>query len=108
MIDRAGCSIGNDAPQCLRLKPGDEADSHRCIFTELGVGYQMPKGEAPATKMESTPWPAVLLTLVMSRWVHRPPRHISKTVLSTLYVGGPELSGSLCASPCRNVLEGIA
>ena len=39
-----GCSIGNDAPKCLRPKPGDEADSPRCIFTELGVGYRMPKG----------------------------------------------------------------
>ncbi len=37
--------MGNDAPKCLCPKPGDEADSPRCIFTELGVGYRMPKGE---------------------------------------------------------------
>ena len=29
-----------------RDKLGDEAEFPRCIFTELGVGYRMPKGEA--------------------------------------------------------------
>ena len=41
-----GCSIRNGAAKCLRPKLGDESDSHRCIFTELGVGYRMPKGES--------------------------------------------------------------
>ena len=45
MTDDMGCSIGNDAPKCLRPKLGDEADSPRCVFTELGVGYRMPKEE---------------------------------------------------------------
>ena len=44
MIDDMGCSIGNGAAKCLRPNPGDEAYSPRCIFTELGVGYRMPKG----------------------------------------------------------------
>ena len=45
MTDDMGCFIGSGAVKCLRPKPGDEADSPRCIFTELGVGYRMPKGE---------------------------------------------------------------
>ena len=45
MNDHAGCSIGSGAAKRLRPKLGDEADSPRCIFTELGVGYRMPKGE---------------------------------------------------------------
>ena len=45
MTDDMGGSIGNGAAKWLRPKPGDEADSPRCIFTELGVGYRMPKGE---------------------------------------------------------------
>ena len=36
----------------LRDKLGDEADSPRFIFTELGVGYRMPKGEAQETETE--------------------------------------------------------
>ena len=45
MTDEMGCFIGNGAAKCLRPKPGDDADSSRCIFTELGVGYRTPKGE---------------------------------------------------------------
>ena len=30
---------------CLCPKLGDESDSPRCIFAELGVGYRIPKGE---------------------------------------------------------------
>ena len=45
MTDHAGGFMGNGAAKCLRPKPGDEADSPRCIFTELGVGYRMPKEE---------------------------------------------------------------
>ena len=37
---------GNAAAECLSPKPGDAAYSPRCIFTELGVGYRMPKGES--------------------------------------------------------------
>ena len=45
MTDDMGCFIGNGAVNCLRPKPGDEADGPRCIFTELGVGYRMSKEE---------------------------------------------------------------
>ena len=45
MTDGMGCSIGNSAAKCLRPKPGDEADNPRCVFTESGIGYRMPKGE---------------------------------------------------------------
>ena len=47
MIDGMGCPKGNGAAECLRPEPGDEADSPKCIFTELGVVYRMPKGESP-------------------------------------------------------------
>ena len=45
MTDDMGCFIGSGIAKCLRPKPGDEADSPRCIFTESRVGYRMPKGE---------------------------------------------------------------
>ena len=45
MTDHAGGSIGNGAAKWLRPKPGDEADSPRCISTEFSVDYGMPKGE---------------------------------------------------------------
>ena len=44
MIDDMGCSIGNGAAKCLRPKPGDEI-APGTSFTELGVGYRMPKAE---------------------------------------------------------------
>ena len=29
----------------IRRKLGDDAESHGCTFTQLRVGYRMPKGE---------------------------------------------------------------
>ena len=51
MNDDMGCFIGNGAAKRLRPKPGEEADSPRCIFTEFSVDYRMPKGET----LESQP-----------------------------------------------------
>ena len=52
MTDHAVGFIGSGVAKCLRPKLGDEAGSPRCIFTELGVGYRMPKGESPDERTE--------------------------------------------------------
>ena len=36
----------------IRRKLGDDAESHGCTFTQLRVGYRMPKGETQNGRIE--------------------------------------------------------
>ena len=44
MTDHAGCFRGNAAVKSLPRKLGDNAENPAYVFTDLRVGYRMPKG----------------------------------------------------------------
>ena len=46
MTDADVCPM-RTARSSIRRKLGDNTESHACTFTQLRVGYRMPKGETP-------------------------------------------------------------